>query len=198
MCQSGTYRLRRMLSDLTNAPATFQRTLDILLSEFNWRTCLIKLGALIVCFSPSTLIWRILIWYFPCFSKKGFRLNLKKFRLFTDNDKNLGDIIKPGAHATDEARVKSPKQLQHYWNISQMRSFHGFCSLYQRFFSNHTDITALVTKVLRKGDQRIYQHWMILKARPLKNSCGFYNQNLRSLLHVLVYRLYLTGALAPN
>ena len=44
---SGTYRYVRMPFGLRNAPATFQRCLDILLSELRWKTCLVYLDDVI-------------------------------------------------------------------------------------------------------------------------------------------------------
>ncbi len=41
------YRFTRMLFGLTNAPATFQRAIDILLSGVNWQLCLVYLDDII-------------------------------------------------------------------------------------------------------------------------------------------------------
>ena len=49
---AGTYRFKRMPFGLMNAPATFQRTLDVLLSGHNWKTCLVYLDDIII-FSKS-------------------------------------------------------------------------------------------------------------------------------------------------
>lgn len=37
-----------MLLGLCNSPATFQRTVDILLSHYKWRSCLVCLGDILV------------------------------------------------------------------------------------------------------------------------------------------------------
>ena len=44
----GTFRYRRMPFGLKNAPATFQRALDIILSGVRWQVCLIYLDDVIV------------------------------------------------------------------------------------------------------------------------------------------------------
>ena len=44
----GTYRYLRMPFGLTNAPATFQRAVDILLSNMKWQHCLVYLDAVII------------------------------------------------------------------------------------------------------------------------------------------------------
>ena len=47
-CHDGTYRFLRMPFGLCNAPATFQRTVDILLSGYRWKTCLVYLDDVII------------------------------------------------------------------------------------------------------------------------------------------------------
>lgn len=47
-----TSKTTRMPFSLANALTTFQKTLNILVSEFNWRTCLIYMDSVIV-FSKS-------------------------------------------------------------------------------------------------------------------------------------------------
>ena len=48
ICHAGTYLYRRMPFGLTNAPATIQRTLDIFLSSFKWKSCLVYLDDFII------------------------------------------------------------------------------------------------------------------------------------------------------
>ena len=47
-CHAGCYRFKRMPFGLCDAPATFQRTLDILLAGLRWKTCLVYLDDVIV------------------------------------------------------------------------------------------------------------------------------------------------------
>jgi len=48
VCHESAYQYKRMPFGLTNAPATFQRALDIILSEVKWQSCLIYLDDVIV------------------------------------------------------------------------------------------------------------------------------------------------------
>ncbi len=48
----GTYRFKRMPFGLKNAPATFQRAIDIILAGVKWQHCIVYLDDVIV-FSKS-------------------------------------------------------------------------------------------------------------------------------------------------
>lgn len=43
VCHAGCYQYRGMQFGLTNAPATLQRALDMILSKFEWKTLLVYL-----------------------------------------------------------------------------------------------------------------------------------------------------------
>ena len=47
-CHEGCLEFCRMPFGLCNAPATFQRTVDMLLSGYRWRTCLVYLDDIIM------------------------------------------------------------------------------------------------------------------------------------------------------
>jgi hypothetical protein len=49
----GTFHFTRMPFGLRNAPATFQRTVDIVLSGVRWKTCLVYLDDIIVISNSS-------------------------------------------------------------------------------------------------------------------------------------------------
>ncbi len=45
---SGTFRFKKMPFGNTNAPATFPRTIDIILARFKWKSCLVYIDPIIV------------------------------------------------------------------------------------------------------------------------------------------------------
>jgi Reverse transcriptase (RNA-dependent DNA polymerase) len=52
ICHAGTYQFIRMPFGLVNAPATFQRGMDVILSTVKWKFCLVYLDDIII-YSPS-------------------------------------------------------------------------------------------------------------------------------------------------
>ena len=47
-CHFGCWQFRRMPFGLCNAPATFQRAMDLALSQYNWQKCLVYLDDIII------------------------------------------------------------------------------------------------------------------------------------------------------
>ena len=92
---------------LTNTPATFQRTLDIVLSQFKWKTCLVYLDDVIV-FSkniedPLVHVGTVL----DALRDALITLKLTKCDFFTNTVKYLGHVIRPGTLEVDEAATKA-------------------------------------------------------------------------------------------
>ena len=75
---------------LTNAPATFQRGIDMILSKYEWKTCLVYLDDVII-FSKSVEdhinhVDEVL----TCLREAGVSLNLSKCNFFFDKLGILG------------------------------------------------------------------------------------------------------------
>lgn len=92
---------------LINAHATFQQAVDILLSRFNWRSCLVYLNYIII-WSRSlddhlTLVGNVL----TALRDAGTTLMLRTFVLFRDTVGNLDQSICPRRFKIEHARVKS-------------------------------------------------------------------------------------------
>jgi len=110
-CQMGTYENLKMAFVLTNAPATFQRSFDIILSGMTWQTCLVYLDDIIVfCDTPENHV-KALGEALTRLSRAGVSLKAKKCQLFLTSVEYLGHIIFPG-----EIRVHN-KNLEALANV---------------------------------------------------------------------------------
>lgn len=139
-----------MPSELTNAPVTFQRSDDNVLSGLNWRTRLlywIKVTVFIKSFDAHLKdVPRVL----GTIRKAGVSLNFMKCFFFTDSVKYLGHIIQNGVLALDEAHFETLSKLQHPHNVTKLRPFLGLCNLYGRFVAKYRDIAAPLTTLFQK------------------------------------------------
>ena len=92
----GTYRYVRMPFGLRNAPATFQRALDIILSGIRWQPCLIYVDDVIVFSKDAKTQLRHLDKFLRLLRRTGVTLKLRKCSFFQPKVDYLGHVITPG------------------------------------------------------------------------------------------------------
>lgn len=135
-CQSRTCRFICMPFGLINGLGTIQRTLDILLSGNNWRTCLVYIDYVNVFFKSFDAYLMNVDMVLSALRKVGVSLNVKKCSFFTDSVNHVRQITQSGGLTVDEARVESFSQLQHPRNVTELRSFFVLCNVHRPFVLN--------------------------------------------------------------
>ena len=145
----GTFRYTRMLFGLRNAPATFQRALDIILSGVHWQSCLIHLDDVIV-FSRSTEdqlrnVDKIL----TLLRKAGVTLKLKKCAFLQPRVDYLGHVITPGKLSVATKNTKSFTHATFPKNTTQLRSFLGAANVYRRVVAGYSGTAPPLNGMLR-------------------------------------------------
>ena len=91
----GTYQYRRMPFGLKNAPATFQRALDMILSGVRWTTCLIYIDNVIIFSKTLEEHIRHTDEVLGLLKEAGVSLKLKKFHFFQSKVDYLGHVVFP-------------------------------------------------------------------------------------------------------
>jgi Reverse transcriptase (RNA-dependent DNA polymerase) len=92
----GIYRFLRLPFGLRNAPATFQRAIDIILSGIKWKTCLVYLGDFIVFSGSRSAHLAHVAEVLTLLGNAGLSLKLKKCHFFSETVDYLGLVIRPG------------------------------------------------------------------------------------------------------
>ena len=80
----------------TNAPAAFQRALDIILSRLKWQLCLVYLDDVIIFSASAEKHVKDVDVVLTRLREAGVTLNLEKCTWFSDEVEYLGDIVRPG------------------------------------------------------------------------------------------------------
>ena len=149
-CHKGTFRYLRMPFGLRNAPATFQRALDIILSGVRWQTCLIYLDDVIV-FSRSTEQHvRDVDHVLSLLRAAGVTLKLKKCFWFQNRVDYLGHVITPGKLSVATENAKAFKTALFPTTLTQLRSFLGAANVYRRFIKDYSKIAKPLNAMLKK------------------------------------------------
>ena len=125
---------------LRNAPAKFQRALDIILSGVRWQSCLIYLDDVII-FSRTTEehlqhVDEIL----TLLRNAGVTLKLKKCEFFQPRVDYLGHVIETGKLYVATENTKSFTHAAFPENTTQLRKFLGAANVYLRFLAGYAGI----------------------------------------------------------
>jgi Reverse transcriptase (RNA-dependent DNA polymerase) len=121
----GLYWFLRMPFGLCNAPANFQRFVDITLSELTWKTCLVYLDNIIV-FSKTPAEHMVhLDSVLHHLYHTGLALNLNKCHFFKETLDYLGHVIRPGQLSVAEKNTAALKDTKHPTTQTELRYFLG-------------------------------------------------------------------------
>ena len=147
----GIYRFLRLPFGLRNAPATFQRAIDIILSGVKWKTCLVYLDDVIV-FSPSRQAHLAHVnEALTLLGNSGLSLKLKKCHFFSDTVDYLGHVIRPGRLGVAEKNTTALRTAPLPRTQTELRSFLGLCNVYRRFVPHFSTLAAPLNALLCKG-----------------------------------------------
>ncbi len=126
----GSYHFARMPSGLTDAPASFQRAVEILLSGVNWQFCLVYLDDVIIySYSEEDHIKHV-DEVLTVLGKAELSLKFSKSHFFRRSVNYLGQRITPGRLEVDLKRKDALDVFQFPRTQTQVRSFLGMCNVY--------------------------------------------------------------------
>ena len=132
----GLYRFKVMPMGLTNAPATFQRLMDMVLAGFKWKICLVYLDDIVVFSKDFESHLSNLAMVFKALVKHNLKLKLGKCYFFKDRINYLGHVISQNGVEPDFKKIKSISLYLRPTNINSLRQFLGICTYYRKFVRN--------------------------------------------------------------
>ncbi|PIK41495.1 Retrovirus-related Pol polyprotein from transposon [Apostichopus japonicus] len=147
---NGLYQFRVMPFGLCNAPATFERLMDRVLSGLHWEACLVYLDDVIVYGATFSEAMDRLKTVFNRFRDAGLKLSPGKCQLFKQSVTYLGHIVSKDGVGTDPEKVKAVKEWPRPQNLSEVRSFVGLCGYYRRFIRGFAQIALPLFKLTEK------------------------------------------------
>ena len=145
----GHWEFRVMPFGLVNAPATFQRLMDLVLSGLHWTHCLVYLDDIVVFAATEEEHTHRLNLVLERVAKAGLTLKPSKCHWMQKSVKFLGHIVSSDGISVDPAKVKSVSCFPLPQNSTDVRSFLGRTSYYRRFipeFASRSKPLADLTK----------------------------------------------------
>ena len=121
----GTYKYIRLPFGLTNAPATYKRAIDMILSGVRWNTCLVYSDDVIVFSRTVKEHVTHLDEAFGLLSRAGVSLKTSKCFLFQEEVEYLGPIVGRGHIRVNEKTLVGLRRAEPPRTKKDLRSFLG-------------------------------------------------------------------------
>ena len=145
----GLFEFNVMPYGLMNAPATFQRLMDIVLAGLKWQCCLVYIDDIVV-YSPSfEQHLKDLKKVFEALRAANLTVKASKCHFCRRETKYLGHIITQNGIKPDSDLVKSVINFPQPKKIKDVQSFLGLTGYYRRFIKNYARIAEPLIKQLR-------------------------------------------------
>ena len=144
----GFYEFHRMPFGLCNAPATFQRLMEMCMGDMNLRDCLVYLDDIIIFSSSFEEHIDRLTAVFSRLQEHNLKLKASKCEFMMSQVTYLGHIVSQEGIQTDPENTSAIRDWPVPQNIKDVRSFLGFTGYYRRFIQNFARIARPLNHLL--------------------------------------------------
>jgi len=154
--RNGLYQFKVMPFGLCNAPATFERLMEIVLRGLLWKGSMVYIDD-IICYGTSfaevlvhlkEVLTRI--------SEAKLKLKPKKCELFKSQLLFLGFIVDKQGIRCDPAKVAAIKDWAIPTDVGDVRSFVGFASYHRRFIKGFAQIAEPMIRLTKKTEEFVW------------------------------------------
>ena len=135
---------------MCNAPATFQRLMEVVLAGLLWKNCFVYIDDVLVCSQTFEEHLTHLAQVMSRLQQAGLRLKAKKCLFIQEAVPYLGHIVTPDGVKPDPAKADKVKNYPTPSDVSQVRQFLGLASYYRRFVPEFARIASPLHALLKK------------------------------------------------
>lgn len=174
ICHFGLWQYKRMPMGLRNAPATFMRCVDKILSSVKGRHAAVYFDD--VCTFSKTFDDHLshLHEVLTLLRSAGFTVNPNKVQLCRNRFKYLGFIVEPGKCFPNPDKVACLKSYPTPKSTKEIQKFLGFVGFYRRFIPEFATHAKPLTDLLRKGKKFAWSESANVGFNALKDSLSEY------------------------
>ncbi|KAJ3641514.1 hypothetical protein Zmor_028019 [Zophobas morio] len=147
---SGLYHFTVMPFGLCNAPATFERLMEMVLKGLTWKTCLVYLDDVMIMGKTFDDHLKNLEEVLERMEKARLKLNPKKCSLFQKRVEFLGHIVSEKGIETNPTKALAIRDWPIPRDKHELRSFLGLCTYYRRFVEGYADIAAPLHQLMEQ------------------------------------------------
>ena len=149
--KEGLYEWMVMPFGLSNAPNTFMRLMNQVLKPFIGKFVVVYFDDILIYSKTEAAHYNHVREVLVVLQANELYINLKKCSFLTDKLLFLGYVVSADGIHVDEDKVHAVREWPTPKIVSDMRSFHGLATFYQRFVQDFSSIVAPITECLKKG-----------------------------------------------
>ena len=127
---------------LCNAPATFEKLMEMVLGGLTWKTCLVYLDDIMVMGKTFEEHLTNLEEVFNRMKEANLKLNPKKCLLFQKEVELLWHAVSANGIKTTDTKIRAVRDWPRPRDKHEVRSFSGLCTYYRRLVNGFADIAA--------------------------------------------------------
>ncbi len=149
--RQGLFRFTVMPFGLCNALATFERLMELVLKDLNWKICLIYLDDIIVygagfysALDCLKTVWRRI-------REANLKLKPTKCCLMHAQVPFLGHIVSRQGVGVDPSKTEAVEEWPTPTSVKDVRAFLGLASYYHRYIPGFSTVAAPLTNLTRQG-----------------------------------------------
>ncbi len=154
----GLFEYRTMAFGLTNAPATFQRLMEVALAGLQWATCLIYLDDVIVFGRNFDEHKRRLSEVLTHIKKAGLKLKPSKCHLFRPEVTFLGHVVSGEGIRPDPNNVDKILGWPVPKTVTDVRAFLGMGNYYRRFLQGFSQLVKPLVELTKRDHPFQWTH----------------------------------------
>ena len=138
--KQGLHQFRVMPFGLCNAPATFERLMELVLKGYLWKRCMVYIDDVVVFGTSFEQTLTNLQLVLERLRGAGLKLKPAKCNLFASEILYLGFVVSGEGIRPDPSKVESVRNWPRPCNVADVRSFLGFASYHRRFIKGFAEI----------------------------------------------------------
>lgn len=144
------YQFQVLPFGLVNSVAEFQKTLDSILGTELLQFMAIYVDDIHIMSKTFQEHMQHLEAIFKKFSEYNVKINIKKSQFLQPQILFLGHIISEEGIMMDPEKIKTIQNFQPPRNKKQIQSFLGFINFYRKYIRDLSELTAILSKLLKK------------------------------------------------